>query len=48
MVAKFEWYADGLFPRVGFIVTNLNNQSKNVVKYYNGRGMAQQWINAGN
>lgn len=44
MVAKIEWHAGELFPRVGFIVTNLNQHSKNVVKFYNGRGTAEQWI----
>jgi hypothetical protein len=47
VVAKVEWYADELFPRVGFIVTNLSKQSKNVVKFYNGRGTAEQWIKEG-
>jgi len=47
VVAKVEWYADELFPRVGFIVTNLTRQSKNVVKFYNGRGTAEQWIKEG-
>ena len=32
VVAKVEWHAGELFPRVGFIVTNLNKHSKNVVK----------------
>ena len=32
VVAKIEWHAGELFPRVGFIVTNLNKHSKNVVK----------------
>jgi hypothetical protein len=31
VVAKIEWHAGELFPRVGFIVTNLNQHSKNVV-----------------
>ncbi|MDA1214954.1 MAG: IS1380 family transposase, partial [Planctomycetota bacterium] len=47
VVAKIEWYAGELFPRVGFIVTNLNKHSKNVVKFYNGRGTAEQWIKEG-
>ena len=34
-------------PRVGFIVTNLSKHSKNVVKFYNGRGTAEQWIKEG-
>jgi hypothetical protein len=47
VVAKIEWHAGELFPRVGFIVTNLNKRSKNVVKFYNGRGTAEQWIKEG-
>ena len=47
VVAKVEWHAGELFPRVGFIVTNLNKHSKNVVKFYNGRGTAEQWIKEG-
>ena len=47
VVAKIEWHQGELFPRVGFIVTNLNQQSKNVVKFYNGRGTAEQWIKEG-
>jgi len=47
VVAKVEWYAGELFPRVGFIVTNLKKQPKNVVKFYNGRGTAEQWIKEG-
>ena len=47
VVAKVEWHAGELFPRVGFIVTNLTKQSRNVVKFYNGRGTAEQWIKEG-
>jgi len=47
VVAKVEWYAGELFPRVGFIVANLNKHLKNVVKFYNGRGTAEQWIKEG-
>ncbi len=47
VVAKVEWHAGELFPRVGFVVTNLTKQSKNVVKFYNGRGTAEQWIKEG-
>ena len=47
VVAKVEWHAGELFPRVGFIVTNLNKHSKNVVKFYNCRGTAEQWIKEG-
>jgi hypothetical protein len=35
VVAKVEWHLGELFPRVGFIVTNLFHASKNVVGFYN-------------
>jgi hypothetical protein len=44
VVAKVEWHPGELFPRVGFIVTNLRRASKNVVGFYNQRGTAEQWI----
>ena len=47
VVAKVEWRANELFPRVGFIVTNLAWQARKVVKFYNGRGTAEQWIKEG-
>jgi len=47
VVAKVEWYAGELFPQVGFIVTNLRWKSRNVVKFYNQRGTAEQWIKEG-
>jgi Transposase DDE domain group 1 len=36
-----------LFPRVGFIVTNLKGRCKRVVRFYNARGTAEQWIKEG-
>jgi Transposase DDE domain group 1 len=47
VVAKIEWHASELFPRVGFVVTNLRRSPKRVVKFYNGRGTAEQWIKEG-
>jgi len=47
VVAKIEWHAEELFPRVGFTVTNLRWKSSNVVKFYNKRGTAEQWIKEG-
>jgi hypothetical protein len=47
VVAKVEWHQGELFPRVGFIVTNLRWWSKNVVGFYNRRGTAEQWIKEG-
>jgi hypothetical protein len=47
VVAKVEWHLGELFPRVGFIVTNLTWRSNRVVRFYNGRGTAEQWIKEG-
>jgi len=47
VVAKVEWHAGELFPRIGFIVTNLNWHAKRVVRFYNQRGTAEQWIKEG-
>jgi hypothetical protein len=47
VVAKVEWHAGELFPRVGFIVTNLCRSEEGVVRFYNGRGTAEQWIKEG-
>jgi hypothetical protein len=47
VVAKIEHHQGDLFPRVGFIVTNLRRPSWQVVKFYNGRGTAEQWIKEG-
>ena len=33
-----------MFPRDGSIVTNLNKRYKKVVRCYNGRDTAEQWI----
>jgi hypothetical protein len=47
VVAKVEWHAGELFPRVGFVVTDLRRSPKRVIKFYNGRGTAEQWIKEG-
>jgi len=47
VVVKIAWHAGELFPRVGFIVTNLKWRSKRVVRFYNKRGTAEQWIKEG-
>jgi hypothetical protein len=47
VVAKAEWHQGELFPRVGFIVTNLSYPTKGIVSFYNGRGTAEQWIKEG-
>ena len=46
VVAKVVWHQGKLFPRVGFVVTNLNLPPESVTHYYNGRGTAEQWIKA--
>ncbi|MBY0586827.1 IS1380 family transposase [bacterium] len=47
VVAKVEWHEGELFPRVGFIVTSLWIAEERVVRFYNGRGTAEQWIKEG-
>ena len=47
VVAKVEHHSGELFPRVGFIVTNLTLPSRAVVRFYNKRGTAEQWIKEG-
>src|ERR1700730_14102660 len=45
--AKVEFHCEELFPRMGFIVTSLAASSRAVVRFYNKRGMAEQWIKEG-
>jgi hypothetical protein len=47
VVAKVEFHFGELFPRVGFIVTNFRTSSRAVVRFYNKRGTAEQWIKEG-
>ncbi|MBK5292585.1 MAG: transposase [Acidobacteriia bacterium] len=47
MVAKVEFHFGELFPRVGFIVTNLETDSRAVVRFYTKRGTEEQWIKEG-
>jgi hypothetical protein len=47
VVAKVEWHQGELYPRVGFLVTNLSRSAERVSKFYNGRGTAEQWIKEG-
>ena len=46
-MTKVEWHPGELYPRVGFIVTNLSRPAARVTKFYNGRGTAEQWIKEG-
>ncbi|OHB67707.1 MAG: transposase [Planctomycetes bacterium RBG_13_60_9] len=47
VVAKIEWHQGELFPRVGFIATNLAGSPRSVVNFYNQRGTTEQWIKEG-
>ena len=47
MVAKIEWRAGELFPRVGSVVTNRTDPARGVVRFYNGRATCEQWIKEG-
>ena len=46
-MAKVEWHPGELYPRVGFIVTNLSLPAKRVMAFYNQRGKAEQYIKDG-
>jgi hypothetical protein len=47
VIAKVEWRPGELYPRVGFIVTNLSRPAERVVAFYNKRGTCEQWIKEG-
>ena len=47
VVAKVEWHPGELYPRVGFIVTNMSRPAERVVAFYNKRGTCEQWIKEG-
>jgi hypothetical protein len=47
VIAKVEWHPGELYPRVGFIITNLVRPAERVVTFYNQRGTAEQWIKEG-
>jgi len=47
VIAKVEHHLGELFPRVGFIVTTLTGTNRAVVRFYNHRGTAEQWIKEG-
>jgi hypothetical protein len=46
-VAKVEWHPGELYPRVGFIVTNLARSAESFVAFYNQRGTCEQYIKEG-
>ena len=39
-MAKVEWHFGELYPRVGFVVSNLARPAERVVAFYNQRGIA--------
>jgi hypothetical protein len=45
--AKVEWHPGELYPRVGFIVSNLARSPEGIVAFYNQRGTCEQWIKEG-
>jgi hypothetical protein len=47
VVAKVEWHPGELYPRVGFIVTNLARSAEGTVTFYNRRGTCEQYIKEG-
>ena len=47
VVAKVEWHPGDLYPRIGFIVTNMSRTAEQVVAFYNQRGKAEQYIKEG-
>ena len=42
-----RWHQGELFPRVGFVITNLSYPTKGIVSFYNGSGTVEQWIKEG-
>lgn len=47
VVAKVEWHPSELYPRVGFIVTNMTGPPERAMLFYNRRGTVEQYIKAG-
>ena len=47
VIAKIEHHLGELFPRVGFIITTLTGTNRAIVRFYNQRGTAEQWIKQG-
>ena len=44
---RHEWHPGELYPRIGFIVTNMSRPAERVVAFYNKRGTCEQWIKEG-
>jgi Transposase DDE domain group 1 len=47
VIAKVEWHPGEMYPRVGFIVTNMSQPAERVVAFYNKLGTSEQWIKEG-
>jgi Transposase DDE domain group 1 len=47
VVANVAWHQGELFPRGGFLVTNLWATPEGVVHLYHGRGIAEPWMKEG-
>jgi hypothetical protein len=47
VVATVEWHRGELYPRVGFIVTNLARSVERLGAFYNHRGTCEQYIKEG-
>jgi hypothetical protein len=47
VVAKVEWHEGELWPRINYVVTNLQRKPSGVVKFYNKRGVCEQYIKEG-
>jgi hypothetical protein len=47
VVAKVEWHPGELYPRVGFIVSNLPRSAEGIAAFYNQRGRCEQHIKEG-
>jgi hypothetical protein len=47
VVAKVEWHRGELYPRIGFVVTNLVRPAERIVAFYNHRGTCEQYIKEG-
>ena len=47
VIAKVKSHPGELYPRVGFIATNMSRPAERVVAFYNKRGTCEQWIKKG-
>ena len=47
VVAEVEWHPGELYPRVGFVVTNLSRPAEQMVAFYYHCGTAERYIKEG-